>query len=772
MRMVIATEIFLAYSVCPRKAYLLAYPKEAGTPHPYVQIIEQERTKNRERYIERLQQRQKHKSIDAYHEQSFQSGKDFLLHAQVETTHFKAFCGILERIGTDSKRDNHSYAPVLFTGTWHVMKIHRLELHFVAYVLSQCYHTMPKSGRIISREDESTKVRFSKMESILVSTIAPLQEWQKNPPSEPPPIILMKECSLCQFYRACKKQAEHDDNLSLLDKLSTPKSIQQYEKKGIFTVHQLSYLFRPRRPKKRAIKASPPHKPEIQALALRTGKTYIQQLPEFARHPTELFIDLEGTADPQTYYLIGVLMKEDEHCTYRALWADSRSDEQIIWDTFVTMVSQSPGVPIYHYGNYEKVAITTMGQRYETDCSDIINRLVNVNTFIYGKIYFPVYSNGLKDIGKFIGASWTSPDASGLQSLVWRYYWEETRAEAYKELLLTYNKEDCDALKLLTNELSEIQHSANTLTDVDFVSHPKKYATETGKEVHAQLETILKFGHAHYDNKKISFRQVHDKDSTGRKKTNYRKGFQGQRKIRPKPTKVVQVPMQEFCSEHPKQRLDPTARISPRLIIDFVLTKHGIRKTITRYWGVIGQCPQCHTDYIPPAQRKYYKNLLYGHGFKSWVVYQRVAARVTYNIIAETLKEQFHEKIPATAVLQFMKQFSTYYAKTEELNVQRLLAIPIIHADETPVNTVTGTQYVWVFTNGEYVVFRFRPTREATIVYEFLENYEGVLISDFYAGYDAVTCRQQKCWSHLIRDLNDDLWHSPFDVEFERLVLA
>ena len=64
----------------------------------------------------------------------------------------------------------------------------------------------------------------------------------------------------------------------------------------------------------------------------------------------------------------------------------------------------------------------------------------------------------------------------------------------------------------------------------------------------------------------------------------------------------------------------------------------------------------------------------------------------------------------------------------------------------------------WVFTDGKYVSFKLTATREATLVHEFLRNYKGILISDFYPGYDAVRCRQQKCWVHLIRDLNDDLW--------------
>ena len=61
-------------------------------------------------------------------------------------------------------------------------------------------------------------------------------------------------------------------------------------------------------------------------------------------------------------------------------------------------------------------------------------------------------------------------------------------------------------------------------------------------------------------------------------------------------------------------------------------------------------------------------------------------------------------------------------------------------------------------------------TREASIVHECLKGYQGVLVTDFYSGYDSVPCRQQKCWVHLIRDLNDDLWANPFNPEFEAFV--
>src|SRR5438094_463017 len=84
--------------------------------------------------------------------------------------------------------------------------------------------------------------------------------------------------------------------------------------------------------------------------------------------------------------------------------------------------------------------------------------------------------------------------------------------------------------------------------------------------------------------------------------------------------------------------------------------------------------------------------------------------------------------------------------------------------------TKDTTQYVWTFTTDKYVIFQLSKTRESTIAHEFLKNYDGILISDFYSGYDAITCRQQKCWVHLIRDLNDDLWKYPFDSEYETFV--
>jgi hypothetical protein len=83
----------------------------------------------------------------------------------------------------------------------------------------------------------------------------------------------------------------------------------------------------------------------------------------------------------------------------------------------------------------------------------LLSRLVNVLSVIYAHVYFPTYSNGLKDIGKFLGFRWTEADASGIQSIVWRRKWEETCSMTFKDMLTTYNLEDCAALKRVTEFL-------------------------------------------------------------------------------------------------------------------------------------------------------------------------------------------------------------------------------------------------------------------------------------------------------------------------------
>ena len=536
-------------------------------------------------------------------------------------------------------------------------------------------------------------------------------------------------------------------------------------------------MFKPRKRKKGSRKPPPvAHKVELQALAIREKKIYLQELPTLSRQPVELFVDMEGVPDRGLYYLIGVLVCHGDTTEHHSFWANTDQDERHMWQQFIDKIKQYPDAPIYHYGSYEPRAIATLAKRYETDAESVTKRLVNVNKHIYGKVYFPVWSNRLKDLGNFLGAQWTSPQASGLQSLVWRHHWEQTQDVTYREMLMTYNKEDCQALKVLTDEISKIQLSADVLSAFKDANQPTQPVSEAGQQVHSQFKAILTFAHFGYDDKKISFRQqpneASKQDTSEVQRRHYDHLNQIRADVRRRTKKIVSIPPDEICPQCAYTPLTQTTEISRRYIIDFVSTRNGLKKTLIQYAGTQGHCRKCQRNYAPNQIRQYPRNRIYGHGFGAWVVYQRVALRLPYESIIESLSEQFSEKISTARLIDFLKQYAAYYTETEQSIMECLLKSPYVHADETKVNIKGTNWYVWVFTDERHVIFKLTETRESTIVHDVLSQYRGILISDFYPGYDAVKCKQQKCWVHLIRDLNEDLQAHPMDTEFEVFILA
>ena len=438
---IITTDIVVAYSQCPRKAYLLFFNSENGEPHEYSLILEEQRRENQERCIDHL----KHMRADVqpYSLEHLHKGNGVLINAHLQVDGFAAHCDVLTRIDGESRFRKYSYEPSIFVGTYTLNKEQKLELSFVAFVLKTLQHTTPSAGKIIGMGGTSHTVKLDGHFKDLRSLLEPLQNWTAIDSPEPPPVVLNKHCPLCPFQRPCLLQAERDDNLSLLDSV-TIRTIRKYENKGIFTVQQLSYLFKPRRRKKGNRERHPViHQIELQALAIRENKIYLQEIPVLHRDPVELFLDIEGIPDRGFYYLIGLLVCQPDTAKQHVFWADTDREECYMWQRFMDVVTKYPDEKIYHYGNYEAQAIAQLGKRYGTDAESVTKRLVNVNRYVYGKVYFPVRSNRLKDIGHFIGARWTSLNASGLQSLVWRHRWEESRENLYKNTLITYNSEDC-----------------------------------------------------------------------------------------------------------------------------------------------------------------------------------------------------------------------------------------------------------------------------------------------------------------------------------------
>jgi predicted RecB family nuclease len=137
---------------------------------------------------------------------------------------------------------------------------------------------------------------------------------------------------------------------------------------------------------------------------------------------TPVYLDVEGVPDRDFYYLIGVRYGNLDSAIQHSLWADNNKDEKRIWTEFLDIIANVQSPVLIHYGSYETTFLKRMSDRYglphaESMATRAVKTPVNLLSVVFSQIYFPTFSNGLKDIGHFLGVKWNGSVISGLQSL-------------------------------------------------------------------------------------------------------------------------------------------------------------------------------------------------------------------------------------------------------------------------------------------------------------------------------------------------------------------
>jgi predicted RecB family nuclease len=679
----------------------------------------------------------------------------------------------VECLRSSTRNKSDKFSAIRFVSANKLGKDARTLLAFDALVLSDVIGQDIGVGKIIHGDDHTTlKANTSALVPGVRALIERIEALLSSP--SPPDLVLIPHCAECEFQVRCREKALEKDDLSLLAGM-TVKERNKLHEKGIFTVTQLSYTFRPRRRHKRQRDKRDKYYHSLRALAIRQKKIHIVGSPELVIEGTPVYIDVEGLPDRDFYYLIGIRLGEGDSAVQYSLWADRVSEEKRIWQEFLNILASTRNPVLIHYGSYETTFFKRMRDRYsiplpKSSAAEAIKKSLNLLSVIYSQVYFPTFSNRLKDIGHALGKEWTGPVTSGLQSISFRTEWERTRSTHLKTSLVRYNTDDCAALETVTSRLVQIIRDAASRVDVEFSDRPKSMATEIGTEIHVSLDSILKSAHFDYSHSRIKLlsedaTQVQAVQTKKAKSRPLRRTFSAIK------AKIVQVPRRRICPSHPGHKLSASSAYSQHSLIDLVFSKTGCRKTVITYRGLLGCCNLCNERYSPPAIRCL-KGQVFGWNFQAFVNYQRIALRMSYSLISKSICDLFSEPLKPGSIGGFSKRFSDYYKHTEELLLRRILDGPVVHLDETMINILGVDQYVWVLTDNSRVVFRLRPNREAGFLKPLLSGFNGIAVTDFYGGYDALPCAQQKCLVHLIRDLNDDLWKNPFDDEFEGFVAA
>ncbi|HYT89625.1 MAG TPA: TM0106 family RecB-like putative nuclease [Gemmataceae bacterium] len=676
----------------------------------------------------------------------------------------------LVRVEGASRLGDYHYVPVLCQAGLTIRRQARQLLAVLGLVLGAVQGRQPATGLIVrGLECRSTKVKlttkFNRRANDLLEVLKLMQAGGKAPA-----LTLNEHCRMCEFRNRCHAEATAKDDLSLL-RVMGEAELRKQRSKGIFTVTQLSYTFKPRRKGKRAKGESQPHHAALQALAIRDAKTYILGKPDVPSRSVRIYLDLEGGTNATGVYLLGALVVQGNAMQMHSFWADELADEESLLPQLLEIVGEED-CALFHFGSYERTFLRRMRRqaRRKGPVDRLLANAVDVLSLIRSNVYFPIHANGLKEIARHLGFAWTDPEASGLQSVVWRRRWEQSRDDSFKQRLLAYNAEDCTALRLITEHLETIAANfdgdggadARGPAQVERVKASKR-GSDFRKWGHTafllpEFERASKCAWFDYQRERIVARR------RGKKATTVPASKKAARQARP--TKRIEVKSNRCPECKSRDVRKSKCRRQTKLFLDLKVSDGGVRRVVVKYTATRHHCRACGRYFLP---KKYKQSPRFGHALQCWVVYQHVANRTSFQSLSRTLQECFGLAIRFTDLYRFKLELARRYKGTYDGLLKKIVAGNLLHADETSVQFKKDKGYVWAFASLKNVFYTCRLTRETDFLAPLLKGFTGVLVSDFYKGYDSMPCPQQKCLVHLLRDLNGDLQTSFHDEEFKGL---
>jgi predicted RecB family nuclease len=775
MAATIPREVLEGYLACRHKGRL-KLAREQGERSEYEILLSESRERVCQAATEKLLAGQKEGEVPrgcTATAELLGRGLPLLLDVSVEGEGLAVRFDALQRAAGKSSLGDFHYQPVLFHEGERPGRGQKALLELLGLVLGAAQGKEPERGMLFhGRDCQARRVKLGPGVAKARRTLEEIGELQEKPPR----LTLNDHCQVCEFRRRCHAEATAKDDLSLLRGMSH-KEISKYGRRGIFTVTQLSCTFRsPRRKGKRSKQRKQPHQHALQALSVREKKIHILGTPELPDARRRIYFDIEGDPERRFDYLLGVIVTADGAEERHSFWADGPADEPRVFQQFLDLVGCHKDAWFYTYGSYEATFLRRLAKDSgrEGVVRTILARTFNVLSVIYPHVYFPTYSNGLKDIAGYLGFNWTAADASGIQSIVWRRRWEETGSAAMKEKLTTYNLEDCAALRKVTEFLYKVcpdQSAANSPSpsqEGQAVTRVEEMASLSNRpEWRQSLSTVPDFD---FINERAYFDYQRDKvfirtSKPAKNRKAHKRNRSGKKDLRA--NRCVEIGSQACPSCKGTNLIRTRDTRLARLAVDLRITRSGIRRWVTRFTTTWHSCAGCGCRFLPADYLRLQEHF---HTLKSWAMYEYVAHRKTQANIAETLKEYFGLPISTSQVSNFKQLLGRYYEGTYKQLLERIVGGNLVHADETEITVKkVGKGYVWVLTNMEEVVYMYRKSREGDFLHDLLKGFRGVLVSDFYAAYDSLPCEQQKCLIHLIRDINTDVKANPWDEELKTL---
>jgi len=243
--------------------------------------------------------------------------------------------------------------------------------------------------------------------------------------------------------------------------------------------------------------------------------------------------------------------------------------------------------------------------------------------------------------------------------------------------------------------------------------------------------------------------------------------------LRPMPASIdvhQDIPVPADASGHPscpdcRTQLSEVA-YHDRVVEDIIPSK----VVTTCYHTVSGFCPCCRKHMEsrapdqPPAHDLPHAQL--GINALATVAMMRVCYRLPLRQITRLFLQLPGLKLSPGAIVKQIRRLGKWLEGQYDRLQIVLRAAGVVHGDETGWRVDGKNGYLWALTNPTHTLYHVDRSRGAKVILDLLgksfgREGGGKLVSDFYNVYDKIGGTQQKCLTHLLRELRDVIAKRP-----------
>ncbi|TWU42386.1 hypothetical protein Poly41_06830 [Novipirellula artificiosorum] len=251
MNMTINDSAFSAYLDCPYRAFL-TLQRQVGTQRHFETLrsrLHKKLIPRVEAAILRAVSPQTHSRKCRTTVSDLRRGSPLILNTVLASPRYSCRVAALQRVDGPSSLGDFYYTPIVFHEDAATSSSQKLLLAFAAKVLGRVQGNEPTVGHVIvgtacTLKRVLLKPFFQQAEDIISERKRYSSEISR------PRQLLNSHCRVCPYHDGCESEATSVDHLSRLESISATE-IDKLNARGIFTVHQLSYTFRPRKRPKR-----------------------------------------------------------------------------------------------------------------------------------------------------------------------------------------------------------------------------------------------------------------------------------------------------------------------------------------------------------------------------------------------------------------------------------------------------------------------------------------------------------------------------------------